>query len=340
MRLDRNFVSYLGWFFGTALLLLVVAVGLSIYFKPLSGDLTRIGKWAERDFGPTLFQEYPAIRANDSELTNQQILVLGDSFSHPNIWQSYLSTSSKLNTMTFEFKNVGCIDNWLNWIDSKKAASNLQTVIIEVAERNFVPVFRSVKRCAASTPVASDTSKKTRPSGLMPVITLDATYLLQTLGNAELLRWQEGRINSGDAINVPLSNASLFSNRWSKRLLYYAEDDDKKSWTQIDISTAVENLQKIQKRLEETQFIFVIVPDKSTVYRPYMLDASVYAEYPNLYPFFKASGVNLIDLRTLFEKNVASTTDLYLPNDTHLSPSGYRMMASAIADRLHLAGTK
>ena len=122
--------------------------------------------------------------------------------------------------------------------------------------------------------------------------------------------------------------------------MYYAEDDSKNSWTQIDISIAVENLQKIQKRLKEIQFIFVIVPDKSTVYRPYMLDASVYAEYPNLYPFFKASGVNLIDLRSLFEKNVASTTDLYLPNDTHLSPSGYRMMASAIADHLHLAGTK
>ena len=257
MRPDRNFVPYLGWFFGTTLLLLAVAVGLSIYFKPLSGDLTRIGKWAERDFGPTLFQEYPAIRANDSELTNQQILVLGDSFSHPNIWQSYLFTSSKFNTMTFEFKNVGCIDNWLNWIEAKKGASNLQMVIIEVAERNFVPVFRSDKRCVSSIPVASDTSEKKRLIDIKPGITLDATFLLQTLGNAQRLRWQEGRINSGDTINVPLSNASLFSNRWSKRLLYYAEDDSKKSWTQIDISTAVENLQKIQKRLKKIQLIFV-----------------------------------------------------------------------------------
>ena len=92
-------------------MLLLAAVGLSMYFKPLSGDLTRIGKWAERDFGPTLMQESPVIRPNAAALTHQQILVLGDSFSHPNIWQSYLFESSMLETLSFEFKDVGCIDN-------------------------------------------------------------------------------------------------------------------------------------------------------------------------------------------------------------------------------------
>lgn len=339
MKPDRNFVVYVAWFSGTALMLLLAAVGLSLFFRPLSGDLTRIGKWSERDFGPTLLQASPVIRANGPLLAHQQILVLGDSFSHPNIWQSSLSASSKLDTLSFEFKDVGCIDNWVNWVTAQ-AVSDVQTVIIEVAERSFVPVFRSDRRCVSSIPVASGTADKTRSTSLMRGITLDAIYLAQTAANTLRMRWQAGRINSGEAVNVPLSNANLFSNIRANRLLYYAEDDSKKSWTRQDIAAAVENLQKIQGRLGKMRLIVAVVPDKSTVYRPYMLDRAAEAEYPDIFTSIAASGADLVDLRSVFQKNAASTIDLYLPNDTHLSPSGYRMMASAIAERLQPAGGK
>lgn len=339
MKPDRNSVVYVAWFSGTALMLLLAAVGLSLFFKPLSGDLTRIGKWSERDFGPTLLQASPVIRGNGPLLTHQQILVLGDSFSHPNIWQSSLSASSKLDTLSFEFKDVGCIDNWLNWVTAQ-AASGVQTVIIEVAERSFVPVFRSDRRCVSSIPVASATAEKTRPTSLVRGITLDAIYLAQTAANTLRMRWQAGRINSGEAVNVPLSNANLFSNIQANRLLYYAEDDSKISWTQQDIAAAVENLKNIQNRLGKLRLVIVVVPDKSTVYRSYMLRAATTAEYPDIFSSIAAAGVDSVDLRSLFQKNVASTIDLYLPNDTHLSPSGYRMMASAIAERLQTAGEK
>lgn len=339
MKPDRNFVAYLGWFSGTALVLLLAAVGLSIYFKPLSGDLTRIGKWAERDFGPTLMQESPVIRPNAAALTHQQILVLGDSFSHPNIWQSYLFESSMLETLSFEFKDVGCIDNWLNWV-SAQAASNVQTVVIEVAERSFVPVFKNERRCVVSTPVTSAKSGKATSTNLLSGITLDVTYLLQTAGNVLRMRWQTGRINSGEAVNVPLSNASLFSNVRANRLLYYTEDDSKISWTKQDIADAVENLQKIQGRLGNIHLVVAIVPDKSTIYRPFMLEAARQAQYPDIFSFIAEAGLSSVDLRSLFQKNVERTTDLYLPNDTHLSASGYRLMAAAIAQRLKSAGGK
>jgi hypothetical protein len=337
MKSNHNFVAYVAWFSGTALMLLLAAVGLSLFFKPMSGDLTRIGKWSERDFGPTLLQEAPVIRANASVLTHQQILVLGDSFSHPNIWQSYLFETSKLDTLSFEFKDVGCIDNWLNWI-TVQAASDVQTVIIEVAERSFVPVFRSDRRCVSSIPVASVTADKTRSTSLMWGITLDAMYLVQTAANTLRMCWQSGRTDSGETVNVPLSNANLFSNIRANRLLYYAEDDSKKSWTQQDIAAAVENLKKIQNRLGKLRLVIVVVPDKSTVYRSYIIGAATTAEYPDIFSSIAAAGVVSVDLRSLFQKNVASTIDLYLPNDTHLSPSGYLMMASAIAERLQTAG--
>jgi len=339
MKPDRNSVAYLAWFLGTAAVLFGVAIGLSLFFKPLSGDLTRIGRWSERDFGPTHAQSLPVVRANGPLLTSQQILVLGDSFSHPNIWQSYLSESVKLDTLSFEFKDVGCIDNWVNWVVSQTDL-RVQKVIIEVAERSFVPVFRNDRACISSTPMASAALDKTSSAGLMQGISLDAIYLFQTAGNTLRLYWQTGRINSGEVVSVPLAKSNLFSNARANRLLYYAEDDNKKSWTQQDITAAIENLKKIQNRLAKFRLVVVVVPDKSTIYRPYILDRPDQIGHPDVFSALAASGIDSIDLRELFLEKVTSNIDLYLPNDTHLGPSGYRLMGSAIAERLQSTGTK
>lgn len=339
MKPDRSSVAYIAWFLGTAAVLFGVAIGLSLFFKPLSGDLTRIGRWSERDFGPTHAQPAPVIRANGPVLTDQQILVLGDSFSHPNLWQSYFSESTKLDTLSFEFKDVGCIDNWVNWVVSQTALG-ARKVIIEVAERSFVPVFRNDKACVSSVPVASKVPDKRPSSGLMQGISLDAIYLFQTAGNTLRLYWQAGRINSGEVVSVPLAKFNLFSNTRANRLLYYAEDDNKKSWTQQDITAAIENLKKIQNRLGKFRLLVVVVPDKSTVYRPYILGSLDQIGHPDVFSALAASGIDSIDLRELFREKVTSHIDLYLPNDTHLGPGGYHLMGAAIAERLQSTGTK
>jgi len=339
MKPERNSLGYLAWFLGTAVVLFGVAIGLSLFFKPLSGDLTRIGRWSERDFGPTRAQSPPVIRANGPLLRDQQILVLGDSFSNPNIWQSYLSESTKLDTLSFEFKDVGCINNWVNWVVSQTALE-AKKIIIEVAERSFVPVFRNDRACTASTPVASKAFDKTSSAGLTQGISLDAIYLFQTAGNTLRMRWQAGRINSGEVVSVPLASSNFFSNTKAKRLLYYAEDDNKKSWTQRDITAAIENLKKIQSRLVKFRLVVVVVPDKSTVYRPYILGLPDQIEHPDVFSALTASGIDSIDLRELFREKVTSHIDLYLPNDTHLGPSGYHLMGAAIAERLQSTGTK
>lgn len=339
MKSDRNSVIYIACFLGTAAVLFGVAIGLSLFFKPLSGDLTRIGRWSERDFGPTRVQSPPAIRANGPLLTDQQILVLGDSFSHPNIWQSYLYESTKSDTLSFEFKDVGCIDNWVNWVVSQTALASKE-VIIEIAERSFVPVFRNDRVCISGVPVASKATDKMPSAGLMQGISLDAIYLLQTTGNTLRMRWQAGRINSGEVVNVPLASPDLFSNRKAKRLLYYAEDDNKKSWTQQDITMAIETLKKIQNRLGKFRLVVVVVPDKSTVYRPFVLGASDQSGYPDVFSALATSGVNSVDLLNLFREKVTTNIDLYLPNDTHLGPDGYRLMGAAIAERLQSTGTR
>lgn len=336
MKPARSSSGYLAWFFGTVLALLLTTVALSVYFKPLAGDLTRIGRWSERDFGPTRPQPAVSIRANGPPNPGHQVLVLGDSFSHPNVWQSYLAESSKLETLSFQFKDVGCIDNWVNWI-IEQGGSAAQTVIIQVAERSFVPLLRNTRTCMRSTPkVTESATKDARSTGLVLGVTLDASYIFQTAANTLLMRKQGGRISSGDVINVPLSTSELFSNRRANRLLYYAEDDNKKTWTQKDIDAAIENLKLIQGRLssKDRRLVVAIVPDKSTVYRPYMLAEADKTGYPDIFFAIAMAGVNAVELLDSFRQHVGNKVDLYQPNDTHLSSLGYQLMASKIATQL------
>jgi SGNH hydrolase-like domain, acetyltransferase AlgX len=165
-------------------------------------------------------------------------------------------------------------------------------------------------------------------------------YLAQTAVNTLRMSSQAGDISSGDVINVPLSTSKLLSNSRSDRLLYYAEDDSKRFWAEKDIAAAIENLKRIRTRLGALRLIVVVVPDKSTVYRPYMSGSAGKARYLDTASYFAASGIDTVDLFSLFQENVASQVDLYLPNDTHLGARGYRLMASAVAARLQSADGK
>lgn len=335
MMTDRTSICYLKWFAVPVLIFLIIAIPLSIFFEPLSGDLTRIGYWSERDFGWNKPQPAVSIRANGTLISNPQILVLGDSFSHPNIWQSYLAKARNFDILSFQYQDVGCVDNWLNWV-VEKDYPNMHTVIIQIAERSFVPTFRNINTCANQLPkplkISKEDVKPTRPnSGFM----FDATYLSATAMNMLRMRLSDGNIASAKVINAALSTDRLFSNRKSNRLLYYAEDENKRYWTDQEITKAIKNLKSIQDKLanEGVWLEVIVVPDKSTVYRKYLI-AKADTLYPNIFEKLKVSGVNNVNLLSFFQSAVVSTVDLYLPNDTHLSTHGYKLMASKVANDL------
>jgi len=67
----------------------MIAWSMEFYFEKLYGDLTRMGRFSERDFGwreqrppipPELFKDY--------SLADADILIIGDSFSASRIWQT------------------------------------------------------------------------------------------------------------------------------------------------------------------------------------------------------------------------------------------------------------
>lgn len=342
MKPDSSSSSYLAWFLGTLLALLLMSAGLSTYFEPLTGDLTRIGRWSEREYGPTRSQPAHPILANGQAGLSPQVLILGDSFSYRNIWQSQLAEIGKIEPLSFQFKDVGCIDNWLTWL-AEKRYFDARTVIIQVAERSFVPVFGNKRTCPRSTPLPTAIQSKAKENSVdFPGMTLDAEYILRTAANTLRMRWQEGRVSSGDVVNVPLATAKLFSNRQANRLLYYAEDENKKAWTPKDIDFAVGNLKLIQDRLlrDELRLVVAVVPDKSTTYRPYLLSEAEKNGYPDIFAAIEAAGIESVDLLTGFRRKVGVSVDFYLPDDTHLGSSGYRVMATEIAERLKFLDKK
>jgi hypothetical protein len=334
MKSDRSSISYLMWFAFPVFIFFVSVVPLSILFEPISGDLTRIGHWSERDFGWNKPQPTVSVRANKTAISNPQVLVLGDSFSHPHIWQSYLAESHHIEILSFQYQDVGCLDNWLHWV-TERHYPNMRTVVIQTVERSFVPLFRNLNTCPRRVPKSFEITEnnilETRPhSGLM----LDAGYLFPTAANMLRMAWSDSRISSGGVVNVPLTTGRFFSNRKSNRLLYYAEDESKLSWSKKDIAAAIATLKQIQDNLAKKglRMVLVVVPDKSSVYRQYVTDKTGIAEYPNVFEQLTDAGVNNVNLLNSFQQAVEGTVDLYLPNDTHLGTQGYKLMASKVAN--------
>lgn len=334
MKSDRLSFSYLVWFTLPVLTFFVIAVPLSIFFEPISGDLTRIGHWSERDFGWQQPQPAVAVRANGVTITNPHVLVLGDSYSHPNIWQSYLAEARHLEILSFQYQDVGCVDNWLHWV-AEQRYPNMSTVVIQIVERGFVTQFRNLNTCTRRIPKSFETVEENMmPSRPQKGLMLDAGYLVPTALNMLNMAWRDGRMVSGEAINVQLSTDKLFSNRKANRLLYYAEDELKMSWSVKDIASAVGNLKHIQGDLEKKglRLVVIVVPDKSSAYRQYLANETNKSGYPNVFEQLRAAGVNNVNLLSVFQQAVGETVDLYLPNDTHLSTQGYKFMASKVAD--------
>jgi hypothetical protein len=116
-----NYISlrYIKYFFITTLFLFAITLFLSLILENPDGALTRIGYWSERDFGWSKPQPIVNVKKNGLGVLDPKVLILGDSFSVRNIWQSRLTELRGIETQSFHYKDVGCIDNWLRWVEEK-----------------------------------------------------------------------------------------------------------------------------------------------------------------------------------------------------------------------------
>lgn len=324
--------QYLIWLSTPLGIFVALFLALALWTDPIVGDLTRIGRWTENEYGFNAPQPIIRVLPNGSTQSHPDILVLGDSFSVHNFWQSVLAQRTETEIQSFKYNDVGCIQNWVNWAAEHSTAD---IIMIETVERAFVNRFAKLSSCPESTPPPLEL-----PGGETSAFrskwppTFDAEYLFHSVRNA--LRTpiaSPQTIRSGDSVNAPLQpDCARFSNQRADRLLYYAEDELKQHWKPDQVRAAIGNIRLLQQSIAQAgkQLIFVIVPDKLSVYQTCLRTKPLDSPLPNIVTELTRNEIKTPDLLPLFQSQSKQVVDLYNPDNTHWSPAGYSLLADAL----------
>ena len=329
--------NYLLHFFIAGLLFSLPFLIFSWWAEPIYGDLTRIGKWTEHDFGPNAMPPLVQVKASGRSLINSDVTVLGDSFSERNLWQSVLSDNTSHVVKSFHYKN-NCISNW---IAASISDSTSKIIIVETVERAFVGRFKDVLSCPQTELVPLEVQAGIE-GNLRPnwPLTLNFPYLSAAAINTVRLNiFHEKYSKRFTTVNTPLrAGCALFSSRRNDRLLYYADDNLKQEWNAQDIRNAVANVMKIQKEIEQSgkKFVLIIAPDKSSAYQNCLFFNNETKAAPNIIKILVSSGVHVPDLHTLFKANINTIIDLYNPDNTHWSEAGYILAGNEIGEYISM----
>lgn len=334
-------MSYLKYFLTSALLPILFFFGLGVFLQPLQGDLTRLGNLAERDFGWNATQPVLPLRGNQP--TNPGVIVLGDSFSRWNVWQSASMKSGSPDMLTFHwdgFDSSECPDDWITSL--KETYPSARFLVIEVVEREFLRRFGPTEtRCHSQQqkPVEVSQGSTTPPLRLLRSFDFandlpDTIYAMHALHNS--FRFFDKTTLSANVFVTPLIRSNLFSNHRSDLMVYYKDDElIKKDWTPEDIRKAVTHVKNLQlsAAAHGLTMITAIVPDKSTTYRKFMRQPQA-GSIPDVWKELSKQGVTQVNLRGVLDNAADTVTDLYLPNDTHLGTAGFMLMGEAIARKI------
>jgi hypothetical protein len=329
-------------------------VGFGLYgrrFEPLNGDLTRIGWYAENEFGGTLpdHRFEPPLAAKGRLDGAYDIVAVGDSFTVDESdrkgadWPHFLAQATGLS--------IGAFDSGINPLDQVLASPVYRdhpplALVYEIVERSFVPVHRGrTGACEAALPTPS-AQRTIAPIAAAPQPILRKTarawddwpasyamnYLLQNA--VRRLRGHE----TTTAVRLEMAQDGLFSSRNDRGLLVYAEDFNKLGWRDADWSQAICDLTRLQDRVQangRTAFLAMVVPDKLTVYTPFLATRR-FDGLSHLDRLADARTLNLVRLDTALDPR--RDIDLYLPDDTHWSGAGYAIGARRILETMLALG--
>lgn len=330
------------------LLVMAIAYPASLYFGPPVGGISRRGAWPERDY---VQQEEPQgvpVLANDASIRNPDVVLIGDSFSMGNVWQSVVSVQTGLRFKTYNYlNNNNCFLPWIERIASGlegTAQNGSRLVLIESIEHQFMQRIQTPERCAAGSlfqvrPVAAGVWNWQRSSVHTQI---DIARQFQTLMHIGQVYVQPDQVAGEWVRSAPLKRADLFSNKTSNRLLYADVDEYRLQWTQADIDAAAQVLLGVQTRLEQAGFSFamLIVPDKLHAYENELLTPLRAHVATDLARSLRQAGVHAPDVLTHLKASIYQSKDLYMPNDDHLGPSGQRALAQALLRAGVLAGVQ
>lgn len=315
------FLKKLCLYFGSLFIISTPIVWFSLTETNFDGDLTRISKLSENDFGWKMEQAtIPFNLRSQATITEADTLIIGDSFSAALIWQTKLK-ENKLNPITYHWDQVGLICK--NFDKNLKASGfKGKKIILEIVELGAVDKINKSLNCESQTnnftkpmgtnqaiPTKLDFSRRINMSGQF--ITGLETAINSWLLNQNNNYWLKLNKRSKSGHIQPLEDGcKLFTNHLCNFGLFYHQDY-KKPALSLEL---LEKIKLINSQIKNYQVTWLIIPNKSTIYHRYTRD-----EFwqrldkerlgPNLYGHF------------LTKKYLIK--DLYKPNDTHLSNYGY-----------------
>jgi len=301
-----------------------------LHFANFEGDLTRMAMLPEDDFG--WLGPQPQINNNNLESASWQdadVLVIGDSFSEKLIWQSKL-VESGLKVRTESWSNLGAIcEDFDSWLQGNQFRGS--HIIIQSVENSFAPRLKKSIKC-----------KKTNYKSLKPkeiVIRQEGEFSKSVFGGGQLdvglrtwLNKQEydkkakdpefksWKINQNVSIQRIEKGCDLFSHKNCNDVLFYELVG---KW---DLNDVTKNILLIQNRIKVNNIIWLVIPDKATVY----LDRD------NSFWKMNHADIKNIDVLSYLKDAIkAKEIDIYFGNDTHLSPRGYGHVGDAVRNSLN-----
>lgn len=346
-----------------ALLAVFIAFAVAIAWygamvPPYVGDLTRLGGYSEHDFvwrDPQARFDPPLYRAHSYDAP-ADVLILGDSMSlhrrgeqtdPGTYWPNEFARQTGWRVSAVH-RNLTPVDEVVASIRSSDQPPRL--LVLQIAERAMGDLQR-IAGSYASHEASCTGPARIDPPRLPPPRPLEVAPEPLTLKQPSrtavdfsrgahhlkrrLLPW------SRDAVHFELVRGDLFSNRRSRELLVYADDLLKQELTSDAIRRQACTLLHIQRSVEFgglTLFVALIVPDKLSAYRPYLVAPP--EPYPAIIPLIaKQPGLRLVRVDLAFASALESgVVDLFMPNDTHPGIAGHRRIAIALIEELAAAG--
>ena len=330
--------------------LCLTCTGLAFVLQPLTGDLTRLGGYAESEFGWNgyMMRYEPPLVAAGALSRAYDVVVVGDSFSLPveltpdsppddrNHWTDYFAAMTGSAVGAFNRDHVS-LETFLASKSFRNTPPKL--LVVEYAERTlqWAPVHGK-PQCVTLGP-ANTSSLKIRPKTEQPVrYARDHSHAISTerideavdFVTKNLARWTVG-VNTTPVSRYALSRGGLFTSNDDTKLLVLDDDLIKGTLSEDYLRSLACYFTQLQSRIEsnhQTKFVLMIAPDRTTAYGDFLPTLHL----PNLTEHLaQIQGLSILRLDKVMKALILSgTKDVYYPSDTHWGPAGMAAAAEAL----------
>jgi hypothetical protein len=348
-------------YFWTVLGLMLLFTGWFVSFsadvEPLAGSQTRMGGFLERDFGVQAYYEEfeTTLFVHGDSLEDYagyfDVVVIGDSFtSNENPRVSWLNYFCRDNGMTALFLPIDSIDVAELIHHPVFTHRPPRALVVESTEPMALLRFKRLSLDKLQVPPLA-------PDSELPVTTrtyadriasgrvrqtrrrtrADFKERMRVAGNYLLKSVEKALI--GDRFNkVAVNTISCdfcFSNSRKGEFLIARRSLDPLAYDLDFEDEAVTRLTELKRVVESngvTQFRTAVFPNKINVYKDYVTNEGLVSVYDLDWSEAETGLVPLLrDLRSAVDKKLP---DVYLPNDHHTGPVGYKVASDAIGESL------